>query len=261
MSATEQVAPGGALTREQVLDELAWLAAVEHALVVEHLTVGCALGHDLDAVDGGPTTDAGRAAAATAAGLAQDGMARLSRLARALVAAGRDVPLDRAASVDDASGAPLELGTPTAAQLADIPGREEAIAAAVDARYARLAPAVTTVPVFDGDLLDQLRAVVVDDGSGHAAAAAGLRAALGDPPPPGLLRATRRDAADGFEQRLLDAGDRSYGLVVAALRERFAQPDEFVSGAFRGLAVAAMLGLDDVDRLLVQRGLLPAFTP
>ncbi len=37
------------LNREQVLDKLEQLADVEHALIVEYLTVSCALGHDLSA--------------------------------------------------------------------------------------------------------------------------------------------------------------------------------------------------------------------
>ena len=56
-------------------------------------------------------------------------------------------------------------------------------------------------------------------------------------------------------------GGRSHSFPApASTRERFG-PDLFVSGAFRGLAVSAMEGLDDVHRLLVQRGLLPPFSP
>jgi hypothetical protein len=49
-------------------------------------------------------------------------------------------------------------------------------------------------------------------------------------------------------------------LVLAALQGRFEQPDSFIAGTFRGLAVSAMESLDDTNRLLVQRGLLPPFT-
>ena len=45
------------LTREQILGELDVLATVEHALIVEYLSVQCALGHDLPAEQGGATTD------------------------------------------------------------------------------------------------------------------------------------------------------------------------------------------------------------
>src|SRR6266508_5274728 len=81
-----------------------------------------------------------------------------------------------------------------------------------------------------------------------------------DDPPANFLRATRRQATDAFEQRLLDVSDRGYGLILAALRERFTQ-QEGAALTFRDFAVSAMVGLlDDSNRVLVQRGLLPPFT-
>jgi hypothetical protein len=121
--------------------------------------------------------------------------------------------------------------------------------------YARLTPAVTSSPVFDGDLLTELQTVIVDHGSGHAAAFAAITDPLAGLAPADYLRATRRDAADGFEQRLLDASDRAYALVIAELKDQFR-----VAGSFSSLAVSAMRVLDDINRLLVQRGLLPPFT-
>jgi hypothetical protein len=250
----------GPLSREQVLDELEVLATVEHALVVEYLSVGCALGHDLEPEEGGATTNQGRDTASAASALAVDQMFHLRRVNRGLVGAGRSARLERAASISSDSVAEIALGPPSATQLQGLLGREEAIAKAVDERYARLAPAVTSHPVFEGDLLNDLRSVIVEDGPRHAAAVAALRSSLGDPPPSGFLRATRRHATDTFEQRLLDVSDRSYRLVLAALQELFTSKDFVVAGAFRGFAVSAMEGLDDNDRVLVQRGLLPPFT-
>src|SRR5712691_5712045 len=71
--------------------------------------------------------------------------------------------------------------------------------------------------VFDDALTDELRSVIVDAGQSHAAAFAGFRQALGDLASADVLRATRRDAADDFEQRLLDATDRAYRLTVQLL--------------------------------------------
>jgi hypothetical protein len=113
--------------------------------------------------------------------------------------------------------------------------------------------------VFEGPLLDALRSLIVEDGPTPAAAVAGLRDALGGLAPVDFLRVTRREPADTFEQRLLNTSDRSYRLILAALQERFASQD-FVAGTFRSLAVSAMEGLDEINRALVQRGLLPPFT-
>jgi hypothetical protein len=133
------------------------------------------------------------------------------------------------------------------------------VARAVDERYARLVPAVTTDPVFDGGVLDELRPVIVDGGQSYAAAFGGFRQSLGDLAAADVLRATRRDAADDFEQRLLDASDRAYRLTVEILGYQFTpQANDVVP--FLPVALEAMTGLDDITFVLVQRGLLPPFT-
>jgi hypothetical protein len=118
--------------------------------------------------------------------------------------------------------------------------------------------AVTSNPVFEGALAEELRQIIVDEGPTHIGALLGLRDALGEGElSADLLWATRREAADSFEQRLFDASNRSYGLVLALLRERFA-PESFSSST---VSVTAMESLDQINRLLVQRGLLPPFVP
>jgi hypothetical protein len=244
------------LSREQVLDELDFLATVEHALVVEYLSVSCALGHDLQVDEGGPTTQQGRDAAAAASLLALSEMSHLKRVNGALVSAGRSVQVERASAISSSSVAEVALGPPSHEQLKRLLEREDAIAAALDERYARLEPAVTSAPVFEGELLDELRSVIVDDGPEHAGALANLRDSLHGVAPAEFLRATRRTPSDPFEERLLDVSDRCYRLVVDAVREFFAA-DFSAAGTFRSFALSAMDALDQSNRLLVQRGLLP----
>lgn len=256
MSAADPGVARGPLSREQVLNELEFLATVEHALVIECLSVCCALGSDLDATEGGATTSQGRDAAGAASALAQSEMFHLKGVNLALLDAGRSAQLGRAASISSDSVATTPLDPPGLPQLQQLATREQAIAAAIDQRYTQLRPAVTSDPVFDGDLLNELQSVIIDHGSTHAAAFAAIGDSLGDVAPAGLLRATRREAADAFEGRLLEVSDRSYGLVLAALQEQFAQ-----QAPFSALAISAMEGLDEINRALVQRGLLPPFTP
>jgi hypothetical protein len=255
MSVGEQGGAAVPLSREQVLDELEFLATVEHALVVECLSVSCALGYDLEADEGGATTKQGRDAAGTASGLAQDEMFHLKGVNLGLLNAGRLAQLGRAASISSDSVADTPLGPPSLPQLQQLVAREHAIGSAVDERYTKLRPAVTSDPVFDEDLLNELRSVIVDHGPTHAAAFATLRDSLGDLTPADFLRATRRDGADAFEGRLLDVSDRSYRLTLDALQEQFAQ-----RAPFSALALSAMEGLDAINRVLVQRSLLPPFT-
>ena len=245
------------LDREHVLDELEILATIEHALIVEYLSICCALGHDLEADEGGPTTDGGRDAAAAASNLAQNEMFHFKGINRALVSSGRSPRLDRAEGIPDLSGHALPV-PPDQVGLEQLLEREKAIATAVDDRYTRLAPTVTTQPVFEAELLDEWRTVIVDSGPTHLGELAELQSVLQVLAPADFLRATRRSANDSFEQRLLDTNDRTYGLVMSAVQGTF-DPDFAVAGAFRGIAVSAMMTLDDSNRVLVQRGLLPGF--
>jgi hypothetical protein len=106
------------LTREQVLEELRFLTTVEHAVIVEDLSLHCALGHDLPADDGGATTQQGSAARDQGFALAQGAMFRYKALQLALVEAGGDPELGRATSVssDSVPGIPM---APTDAVVGD----------------------------------------------------------------------------------------------------------------------------------------------
>lgn len=154
----------------------------------------------------------------------------------------------------DASGVSISLDPPGLAQLQQLPAREQAIAAAVDARYAKLLPAVTTDPVFDGELLSQLE-LLVEGGATHADGLSDLLAALSGLNPAGYLRATRRETADAFEERLLGVSDGCYSLLIRLLQEQFGQ-----NAGFSSTALSAMQTLDAINHALVERGLLPPFT-
>jgi hypothetical protein len=243
------------LNREQVLDKLEQLADVEHALIVENLTVSCALGHDLPPEEGGATSPEGHEAATTAASLAQAEMFHLKDICGALVDAGRTPQLGRASSIADAAGALVSLDPPSAADLRHLVEREKAIVDAVAAAYTALATSLTP-DLFEEPLLGRLRGVV-ESGSAHRDGATRLSEALGTPPPPDFLRVPRRETTDPFELDLQRTSDLAYRLVTSALREQFAQPEVFT---FRNLATTAMDALDASNRALARRGLLPAFT-
>jgi hypothetical protein len=237
------------MTRDEAFAEVETLATLEHFFIVECLSVQCALGHDLAEAEGGASDPRGRAAADGLSSYAQNAlMNRFRRLNSALVDAGRDGRVDRADSVSSSSHAQIALEPPSDADLQRLVEREHAIAVRIDERYTTLAASLGS----GTEVLEQL----VADGSDHVAAVERLRDALGDAVVSDLLCAARRPASDSFEQRLLDLSDRNYQLVTALLRRQFV-PDVFPD---QTLAVNAMFALDDANRLLVQRGLLPPFT-
>jgi hypothetical protein len=231
------------MNRDEVLDEVARLASIEHAMIVECLSVQCALGHNLEANEGGASNPRGREAADGLSSYAQNSlMNRFRDLNLALVAAGHDAQLERA------------FDPPTVEQLEHLIEHEREIAEAADKRYSDLKTALDTATGLEPDLLDRLRPLI-EEGSDHVAAVHRLEERLGDPVPIDILRATRRVADGSFEQNLLDLSDSSYRLVVQVLRNQFV-PDVFPDQA---LAVKVMDGLDAANRVLVQRGLLPPF--
>jgi hypothetical protein len=213
-----------------VLDELDRLATVEHALLVEYLRVYAVLGQD---VEGGDPRVFAAADAAMWRSVAA--MKQLRRINEALVAAGRPVQVGRA-------------GPLSAVEWSRLVDREMEIAAAVDASYERLRP-------FAGEEFSFL----VDSGVEHVSSLAEFRSALADVPPAVYLRATRVEPGNDLERGLFALSDRYYALIVAAVRAGFAYDAE-VGGVLLTRAVSVMDGLKEVNRALVERGVVPAFT-
>jgi hypothetical protein len=245
------------LSADQVLHELERLAEVEHAMIIDHLLACCALGHDLEPAEGGATSPVGREAASTYFTLAMNEMFHFAAVNRALVAEGRSFTTTRATTVLSPSGGsmalcPVDLGT--AQEMID---RHRAVARAVDALYARVRPALG---VLHAETADILQSVVGEGATTHADAFGSIDEIVPTPIPGDLLRVTRRDATDGVEQRLLDASDRLYRIVISAWRGCIEQADAFAAGDLRQIAGTAMEALADVNRALVNRGLLPSFS-
>ena len=236
------------MTQDEAFNEIANLASLEHSFIVECLSIRSALGHDLTADEGGATNPHGREAADLVSMFAMHTlMSRFRSLNFGLVNADRPAQLDRAPSIDP----------PSAADLERLVEHEHDIAAGIDRRYTDLRHALdTSATGIEPEVLEGLKSLV-EEGDDHVALVDRLKDALGDPVPPDILRAKRRQAADSFEQHLLDLSDRGYRLVIALLREQFVK-DSFVG---QDRAVDAMGILDDTNRVLVQRGLLPPFTP
>ncbi|HEY6745073.1 MAG TPA: hypothetical protein VI357_05075 [Mycobacteriales bacterium] len=246
---------GGSAEMGRSLDELQFLLTVEHALIVEYLSICCALGHDLRTQDGGPSTQSARDAANAANNLAAGQMLRVASLARALHRAGRFVAFGRARSISDAAtGTDISLDPPSREQLEQMLDREESIAAAIDARYAQVESWLGVAGGISDELLEAVR-----DGTTHRRAVPILRDHLGAEPVGPLLRATRRFGATEPEQVLARISNRAYGDVVTALAAFYGDLDGASSGDFRLAALGFMDQVNDANRALVHAGLLPQF--
>src|ERR1700743_1359018 len=118
MSPTDPTAPSAPLTQDAVLDELEFLATVEHALIVECLTLSYALGYDLDPSEGGPTSNPARDAVSAASLQAQiHEMTPYRDTNTALVAAGRPARRAGAPGLPADPARAISLDPPDLAQL------------------------------------------------------------------------------------------------------------------------------------------------
>ena len=257
--ATIELATESALTHERVISELELLAGVEHALCVEYLVIHCALGHDQTPAEPGEVAQRVSEAAASAAAVAQDEMRHLHGVNRVLVAAGRIPCVARAVSITGDSGAELALVPPRLAEAEHLLERLRAVAAAVDERYARLRPAIDAEhAVLNGSALEQL-SFLLDPAPDHSAPVEAFAAKLEGLAPHQYLRATRHEPGDELERRLVVLSDSHYGLVVATVEAWFANEDR-LGGVLRGRSTSLMDGLNEINSVLVERGLMPPFT-
>jgi len=234
-------------TAEEVLQQLDELAAAEHSLCVEYLSVHCALGHDLAPA---PEATGERVADAAAAALrlALSEMSHLLRVNGVLTLAGRGAQLGRAPSIE-------LVTTPELERLLD---RELEIARAVDQAYDRVCEAASDPDLFEGELQGAV-AFLLEPCPDHSSRLDDLRRNLDGIPHEDYLRATPREPRDAIERALLEVSDAHYGAIVATVRAWAGHEGE-LGGELRGRAISAMDNFNAINALLVQRGLLPRFT-
>lgn len=248
------------LTLQQVLDEVAHLATVTHAQLMEYLFIACALGNEPNAPEGAdPATQQICEAVSLAASASRGEMRLLRTVNRLLVGAERDPSLDRATHVESGPSPPTAFAALTAAQLDGLFDHQLKIATAVDEHFAQLSASVDEAgEAVLGELAGQI-GFIFGFGSDRAARITGIRDALGTLTPSRYLLVTRDEPADDVERGLRDLSDRYYEFVLGALRAGFATPD-LASTMVDNVAVGAMSAWDAVNGQLARRHLLPAFT-
>src|SRR3954447_19319108 len=211
------------MDRDDVLNEVATLAALEHFFIVECLSIQCALGHDHDEGEGGASDQRGRDAIGVVMNYAKFTlMNRFRNLNAALVEAEppRDPALGRADTVSSASHPAIPLEPPSGAELERLVEGEHDIAERIDERYTTVAAELAA----SGELLGTL----IEGGADHVDTVARLRDAIGDAPIASLIRARERTASDSLGEHLLGLSNRSYRTLISVLRDRLA-PDSTVS--------------------------------
>jgi hypothetical protein len=244
----------GALTIDQLLDELDLLATVEHAMIIDYLVSACVLGHGLEQVGATAMSSQAQQAASAYQNLAQSEMFHLKGTSAGLVAAGRDLTMGRASSITSSMGDETPLSRPDAESPAAMLRRHQLAAEALDSRYDALRGALGALEASPE--VARLQSSLPDLGTHRVALS---NAGLPEPPPDDLMPVTWRTDPDEVEQRLLTASNTLYGVVVRSLIGQLTSSDFIAVPAFRQIAQDSMEVLDSMNTGLVQRGLLPPF--
>jgi hypothetical protein len=264
-TATAPTVPSTAdMTRDEVEEELAYLATVEHALCVEYLFAHYSMNAPLvlpENASGAQTRI--HTAAHTVFTIAVDEMRHLRWVNEALILLGRPVVLDRAERIGRQFDRPFELAPLTPAQLdwfIDVERPSQTTSTDVDGMYVRLLAAVQRHPdQYEApDRLVQLLKLIIDEGEDHFERFTAVKAQLAGLTPDQYLRPL--DATPGdLDRGLLALSDQDYAMLLATLSATFSLSDR-AGGALLEQSRRAMFSLHEVNHVLAGRGVAPPFT-
>ena len=252
------------LTREQVLDELDYLATVEHALCVEYLFAHYSVAAPMQLpADADAATRRVHAAAFEVFSVAVDEMRHLRWVNEALTLLGRPPNVGRAARIHRQLDRPFALERLTPEQLdwfIEVERPSQSVAAGIDGMYVRLLTTIDRRPDLFGerDRLVHLIKLIINEGVDHFERFGAVKEQLAGLAPEQYLRPLDRPA-DQLTTALLELSDQNYAVLLDALAASFALGDR-AGGALLEQSRRAMFSLHETNHVLAARGVAPPFT-
>lgn len=252
------------LTREQVLDELDYLATVEHALCVEYLFAHYSLAAPMQLPPGaGPTTRRVFAAASEVFSIAVDEMRHFRWVNESLILLSRPPNIGRADRIHRQLDRPFALEPLTPAQLdwfIEVERPSQSIAAGIDGMYVRLLTTIDHRPDLfpERDRLVHLLKLIINEGVDHFQRFTAVKEQLAGLTPAQYLRPLDRPA-DELARGLLELSNQYYAVLLDALSASFALSDR-AGGTLLEQSRRAMFNLHETNHMLASRGVAPPFT-
>ncbi|MGQ0773926.1 MAG: ferritin-like domain-containing protein [Pseudonocardiales bacterium] len=252
------------LTREQVLDELDYLATVEHALCVEYLFAHYSLAAPMRLPPGADaTTRRVFAAASEVFSIAVDEMRHFRWVNEALFALSRPPNVGRAERIHRQLDRPFTLEPLTAQQLdwfIEIERPSQSTESGIDGMYVRLLVTIDRRPDLfpERDRLVHLIKLIINEGIDHFQRFTAVKEQLSGLTPEQYLRPLDRPA-DEFGRDLAELSDQNYAVLLDALSATFALGDR-AGGALLEQSKRAMFSLHETNHALAARGVAPPFT-
>ncbi|MGH9280870.1 MAG: ferritin-like domain-containing protein [Acidimicrobiales bacterium] len=253
------------MSRPQVIEELAYLATVEHALCVEYLYAHYSLDAPMELPASGATAELVRvfAAAQELFTIAVDEMRHLRWVNEALSLLGQPPSVGRADRIGRQLDEPFTLEPLTPERLQwfiDVERPSQDLTGALDGMYVRLHTSIRRQPdVFpEHERLVHLIKLIIDEGDDHFHRFSSVQRHLAGLAPDDYLR----PLADGTEPRVLalqDLSDQNYAVVIGALATTFSLDDR-AGGVLIEQARRAMFNLHEVNHFMAGKGARARFT-
>ena len=254
------------MTRQEVIDELRYLATVEHALCVEYLYAHYSLDAPLRLPESGADAQTLRlfAAAREVFSVAVDEMRHLRWVNEALTLLQQPPSVGRAERIGRQLDRPFTLEALTPEQLEwfiEVEKPSQAVNEGIDGMYVRLQASIDRQPSEfpERDRLVHLLKLIIDEGEDHYERFLSVKLHLAGLSPSEYLR-TLVDATPGSQLAILQSyGDQNYENLLGALRVTFSLGDR-AGGILLEQSRRAMFSLHETNHHLAGRGVRARFT-
>lgn len=253
------------MTRQEVIDELRYLATVEHALAVEYLYAHYSVNAPMRLPEAGVGADTRRffAAANEVFAIAVDEMRHLRWVNEALDLLKQPPSLGRAQAIGRTFNRPFELERLTPQQLQwfiDVEAPSQEAGQKLDGMYVRLLVSIDRQPeVFpERERLLHLIKLIIDEGEGHYKRFLSVQQHLAGASPDSYLRPLANPPAGTQLASLQNLSDQNYSVLLGALQVSFALGDR-AGGLVLEQSRRAMFNLHETNHYLASQGVRARF--
>jgi hypothetical protein len=250
------------LSREVVIEELRYLAEVEHALCVEYLYAHYSLNAPFNSSGSDPVTTRISEAAQEVFQIAVDEMRHLRWVNECLAMLRGRVALGRASRI----GRQLErvfalrpLGAEQLQWFIDVEAPSQQMGEQIDGMYVRLLTSIVRQPEQfpERDRLLPMIKTIIDEGQEHWARFVAVRTHLQGIDEARFLRSLG-PSRDEIQSRLLRLSDENYRVLLASLSVTLEFGDR-AGGLLLEQSRRAMFNLHEINHLLASQGVAPQF--
>lgn len=248
------------MTRQQVIDELCYLATVEHALSVEYLYAHYSLNAPLRLADTGASEQTKRifAAANEVFMIAVDEMRHLRWVNEALNLLKQPPSLGRAQYIGRAFNRPFQLEPLTPEQLQwfiDVEQPSQSVNEGLDGMYVQLLTSIDRQPdqFPERERLLHLIKLIVDEGGDHYERFTSVQQHLSGMDPNSYLRPLKNPQPGSQLTSLQRLSDQNYAVLLGLLQVSFSLGDR-AGGLVLEQSRRAMFSLHETNHYLASKG-------